>query len=115
MPTDKHLVMYSRTFGCPFISVAKQVLHDYGVDYQELFVDQDETAKQRVLGWTGYLSVPTLVVATQGSILPYTEVDPLPAGASPRGIDRGPMLTEANTAELKAWLSKHGFIVDLQR
>ena len=110
MPTDKHLVMYSRTFGCPFVSIAKSVLHEHDIAYQEIFIDKDDAAHQRVLDWTGFLSVPTLVIAEQGSTLPYTEVASLPAGASPRGVDRGPMLTEASSDELKTWLTKNGFI-----
>lgn len=110
MPSDKHLVMYSRTFGCPFVSIAKNVLHEHDIAYQEVFIDKDEVARQRVLDWTGFLSVPTLVIAEKGSDLPYTDVAPLPEGASPRGVDRGPMLTEASTDELTNWLKKHGFI-----
>ena len=110
MPTDKHLVMYSRTFGCPFVTIAKSVLHEHDIAYQEVFIDKDEVARQRVLDWTGFLSVPTLVIAEQGSTLPYTDVVPLPVGASPRGVDRGPLLTEANIEQLTTWLSKHDFI-----
>jgi hypothetical protein len=88
---DKELVMYSRSYGCPFITTAKQ-------------------AKKRVLEWTGFLSVPTMVVANIGEDLPCTDFAPLPKGDSPRGIDRGPMLTEASYDEMENWLRKHGFI-----
>ncbi len=104
------LVMYSRTFGCPFVSIAEGVFEEYGIPYREIFIDKDPQARQRVLQWTGFLSVPTLVIAEQGSDMPYTEPAPLPQGASPRGIDRGPMLTEPNATELREWLIKHGFI-----
>jgi hypothetical protein len=50
------------------------------------------------------------VIAEPDSDMPYTEFSSLAAGESPRGIDRGPMLTEATTGELEAWLTKHGFI-----
>lgn len=106
----KRLVMYSRTSGCPFVTTARRVLDEQQVSYEEIFIDQNETARERVVEWTGFLSVPTLVVAEEGSDLPYTEFDPLPAGASPRGIDRGPMLTEASADELLCWLRKHNFI-----
>jgi glutaredoxin len=102
--------MYSRTTGCPYVSTAKRVLNTYNIEYRELFIDMDNTARERVLDWTGFLSVPTLVVALPGQDLPYAPHDPLPAGASPRGIDRGPMLTEASAGELEAWLKKHRFI-----
>jgi glutaredoxin len=108
--TDKELVMYGRSYGCPFITTAKRVLQEYNVPYREIHIDTDPIAKQRVLDWTGFLSVPTLVVVHQGEDLPYTDFASLPPGASPRGIDRGPMLTEASSHELEDWLCKHGFI-----
>ncbi len=104
------LVMYSRTFGCPFVSIAEGVFKEYGIPYREIFIDQDPQARERVLQWTGFLSVPTLVIAQKGSDMPYIEPEPLPQGASPRGIDRGSMLTEPSAAELREWLIKHGFI-----
>jgi glutaredoxin len=105
-----HLIMYSRSFGCPFITVAKNVLSDYHVPYTEILIDKDAQAKARVIAWTGFQSVPTLVVAREGEQVPYTDVAPLDEGASPRGINRGPMITEASDDELKAWLVQHGFL-----
>lgn len=104
------LVMYSRTTSCPFVTLAKRVLNDYGITYHEVFTDRDGEARQRVLAWTGFLSVPTLVAAESGSLLPYEDPDPLPQGASPRGIDRGTMITEPNIEELTRWLRRHHFI-----
>lgn len=107
---NKELVMYSRTFGCPFITVAKTVLRDYDVEYREIFIDKDDLALERVITWTGFRSVPTLIIANDGEDVPYTGFDPLPEGESPRGIDRGVMITEPNMTEFVAWLTKHGFI-----
>jgi glutaredoxin len=104
------LIMYTRTLGCPFVTVAKKVLHDYGVPYREIFIDKDADAKARVMAWTGFASVPTLVVANSGDVLPNAPFDPLPSGRSPRGIDRGAIITEPNLEELPRWLLKHGFI-----
>ncbi|MCC6614619.1 MAG: glutaredoxin family protein [Anaerolineae bacterium] len=109
------LVMYSRSTGCPFITVAKRVLNDYGIPFRELYIDQDAAAKSRVLSWTGFLSVPTLVVAQPGQLLPISEPDFLERGRSPRGLDRGTMITEPNADELSRWLLKHGFIAELAR
>ncbi|MBN8620868.1 MAG: glutaredoxin family protein [Anaerolineae bacterium] len=106
----RELVMYSRTVGCPFITVAKRVLDDYALPYREVFIDKDMEARERVLEWTGFLSVPTLVVAEAGSVLPYEAPAYLAPGASPRGINRGAMITEANIEQLSAWLVQHGFI-----
>lgn len=109
----KHeLIMYSRTTGCPFITLAKRVLTDYAVSYREIFIDQDMAARARVLNWTGFLSVPTLVVAVPGSDMPFSEPRPLESGLSPRGIDRGAMITEPNIDQLTRWLTEHEFIRD---
>jgi len=110
MPQPAEIVMYSRTFGCPFVSVAKRVFADFALGYREIMIDKDPEAKARVLAWTGFQSVPTLVIAALGSDRPIEEPAPLPRGASPRGIDRGYMLTEPGRAELIAWLVRHGFI-----
>jgi glutaredoxin len=108
----RELVMYSRSTGCPYITLARRVLDRYAVPHREIMIDRDPVAKQRVLDWTGFLSVPTLVIAESGSDLPYTDVLPLSAGASPRGIDRGPMLTEGSMEEVENWLRKHDLITD---
>lgn len=107
---DREIVMYSRSFGCPFVSVAKRVFADFALPYTEIMIDRNPNARARVLEWTGFLSVPTLVVAEAGSEFPYEKPAPLPPGASPRGIDRGSMITEPGRAELQAWLVRHGFI-----
>lgn len=107
---SKQLIMYSRTISCPFVTLAKRVLNDHAVDYRELYIDKDPEARQRVQAWTGFLSVPTLVVANEGEALPYLDPAPLAKGSSPRGIDRGTMITEPNIEELTRWLQRHGFI-----
>lgn len=107
---DKELVVYTRTLGCPFVTIAKRVLKKYNIAYREIFIDKDQAARQRVLDWTGFLSVPTLVIAQPGGELPITEPLPLAKGTSPQGIDRGDMITEPREPQLVAWLGKHGFI-----
>jgi glutaredoxin len=110
----KELVMYSRTFGCPFVTTAKRVLSRYDIPYREIFIDQENEARERVLNWTGFLSVPTLIVAEPGADLPTEEPSPLPQGSSPRGIDRGVMITEPSEAQFTAWLTKHAFITQAE-
>jgi glutaredoxin len=107
---DKELLMYSRTSPCPFVTLARRALADYGIAYREILIDQDAQARQRVLDWTGFLAVPTLVAARPGEFLPYDEPAPLPAGASPRGINRGSMITEPNIDQLTGWLRQHAFL-----
>lgn len=104
--------MYSRTAGCPYVTLAKRVLGDYALSYQEVFIDKDPQARQRVLDWTGFLAVPTIVVSHNGDGLPVQEPTPLPKGMSPRGIDRGDMITEPTLQQLVAWLEKHQFVSD---
>jgi len=106
--------MYTRTAGCPFVSLAKRVLNDHGLSYREIFIDKDDEARERVLRWTGFLAVPTLIVARPGEVLPIEEPEPLPKGASPRGINRGAMITEPGRDELNAWLLQHGFITQAE-
>jgi glutaredoxin len=106
----KRLVMYGRTSGCPFISVAKRVFNDYGLTYEEIMIDKDSDARRRVQDWTGFLAVPTIVAAEEGSVLPYEEPAHLPKGDSPRGINRGSMITEPGIDALTAWLRQHDFI-----
>jgi glutaredoxin len=107
--------MYHRTSSCPFVTLAKRVLKDYQVAYHEIFIDKDEIARLRVLEWTGFLAVPTLVVARKGDVLPIEPPSFLDKGRSPRGIDRGHMITEPSEDELSAWLLKHGFIAEVAR
>ncbi len=109
VPT-KELVMYSRTSPCPFVSLAKRVLDREKIPYRELYIDQDKTYEKRVLTWTGFLSVPTLVVCVSGNDVPDETPAPLAKDASPRGINRGSMLTEPSEEQLIAWLQQHGFL-----
>lgn len=106
----RELVLYSRSLGCPYVTLAKRVLADCGVPYREVYIDLDADARQRVLAWTGFLSVPTLVAAEPGDDLPYQPPAPLSPGASPRGINRGSLITEPSADQLKAWLAQEGFI-----
>lgn len=110
MTAKRELVMYGRTMPCPFITTAKRVLEREGVPYHELFIDKDKTYETRVLEWTGFLSVPTLVIAEVGDLLPYEPPAALAKGTSPRGINRGSMITEANEEELMTWLRQHDLI-----
>lgn len=106
----KELIMYTRSASCPFVSLAHRVLAEHGVSYREIFIDKDSTASQRVKDWTGFLSVPTLVIAPYGSYVPDEPITPLAPNKSPRGIDRGPMITEPSASQLTEWLARHGFI-----
>jgi len=105
---EKELVMYTRSTPCMFVNTARSVLETEGIPYREIQIDTDPTARERVLAWTGFLSVPTLIITAPDAWVPLEEPSPLPSGASPRGVDRGGMITEPSAAQLAAWLRKHG-------
>jgi glutaredoxin len=109
--SNKRPVMYLRSgFMCPYVAIAEGIFQKYQLQYDIVDIDSDPAARQRVLEWTGFVSVPTLVVANPGEVLPYQPQTPLKTGESPRGIDRGTMITEPNSRQLEAWLAKHGFL-----
>jgi glutaredoxin len=105
------LVVYIRAAGCPLVTLARRTLSDYGVPYREIVIDDDTEARQRVRAWTGFLAVPTLVVSG-GDGLPVTPPTPLPPGTSPRGLDRGDLITEPDYDQLVRWLRQHRFIAE---
>ncbi len=104
------LIMYGRTRPCPFVAAARRVLAELDIPYEEIKIDEDEAAYERVVAWTGFASVPTLIVAQPGSLTPIEMPTPLEKGASPRGINRGSMITEPSDSQLRAWLKQQGFI-----
>jgi len=110
MPDNKEIVVYSRSSFCPYVAKARRVFDRYSVPYREIMIDKDEEAARRVEAWTGFRSVPTIIIARLGEDLPYEEPSSLPPDTGPRGVDRGSMITEAYEEELTAWLRGHGFI-----
>lgn len=110
MPSDKELVVYMRTTYCPYIAKAQKVFEQYHIAHRDIMIDKSEEATKRVEAWTGFRSVPTIIVARRGEDVPYEDPSPLPAGGSPRGVDRGSMITEPYEEELVTWLRRHGFI-----
>ncbi len=110
MSEDKELVVYTRSTFCPYQRKADRVFEKFSLTPRTILIDKDNQAEQRVVDWTGFKSVPTIIVARQGEDLPYEEPAPLEKAASPRGVDRGSMITEANERQLEAWLQRHGFI-----
>ena len=89
---------------------ARARLSELGLKCQEINMEQDLEAAQRVEGWVGFQSVPTIVVAEEGAVVPLEEPEPLPEGSSPRGVDRGYMIGEPTNDQLDAFLKKHGFL-----
>ncbi len=110
METDREVVVYARTSFCPFQMRANNVFKRNSLTPRTILIDKDEQMADRVKQWTGFLSVPTIIIARPGEDTPIEEPGPLPEGASPRGIDRGYMITEASEGQLTQWLKKHGII-----
>ncbi len=106
----RELVMYNRLRPCPWVTLAKQTLQLHGVAWREVLIDEDDAARERLLAWVGFLSVPTLIVAAPGSDLPLGEPAALAAGSNPRGVDRGCLITEPGMAQLSAWLQRNGLL-----
>jgi glutaredoxin len=108
--SQKELVVYTRTTYCPYQARASRVFEQHDLHPREILIDMDQSAMDRVINWTGFKSVPTIIAAPPGGDMPFEEPAPLARGASPRGVDRGSMITEATEDELTVWLRKHGFI-----
>ena len=107
---EKEIVMYSRNYGCPYVRTAKRVLDRHQLTYREILINKIPAAKKRVVNWTGFQSVPTIIVADRGHDLPCEPPAPLRAGSSPKGVNRGSMITEPSEQQLTDWLRQHAFI-----
>ena len=54
------ITIYSKD-GCPYCVKAKDLLEQYGIDFNEVRIDEDKTAKDFVVG-EGHKTVPQLYV-----------------------------------------------------
>jgi glutaredoxin len=109
--SEKTLIMYSRTIPCPDCERARALLQSLAVPYQEVMIDLDPAAEGLVVNLTGFDSVPTLVVSRPGESQPFPAPRPLEHGRSPRGVDRGTVITEPDMVSLQRWLLGHGFVM----
>ena len=96
-----------RSSFCPDVWRWQRWVSQHELEFAKIDIDVDPAAYARVLGWTGHESVPTLVIAPEGGVEPIEEPAPLPGG-SPRGVDRGTMLTEPNPGQVEAFLDHWG-------
>jgi len=102
----RRLVAYISPW-CPTCRDTQRALAEWNVPCTYINIQQDCQAADRVRQWTGFESVPTLVIAEADSLEPFEPPSPLAPGASPRGKDRGAMITEASRSQVRAWLIKH--------
>ena len=111
MSGEKSLLMYSRTIPCPDCQRARRLLEENQIPFEEIMIDQDPAARTLIEQLTGFHAVPTLVVARPNERQPISAPKDLERGRSPRGVDRGPVITEPDMVSLRQWLAGHGFIV----
>lgn len=107
---EKELIVYARTFPCPDLTRSQRFLNTKNVAYRMIHIDKDEQAGEFVERYVGHRSVPTMVVARKGDMLPIEEPAPLPTGRSARSLDRGTMITEPSDEALNAFLQRHGLL-----
>lgn len=105
--TIARLVVYGRSAFCPDMHRWRQWVADHPLRLVEFDIDHDPGAYEKVLAWTGYESVPTLVIADDDSFDPIEPPDPLGPDRGPRGIDRGSMLTEPQRGQIEEFLRRH--------
>ena len=102
----KHVVVYMSPW-CYTSQDTQRALDEWGVPAAFINIKEDRAAAARVKGWVGFESVPTVVVAEGDSVEPFEPPAALPAHSSPRGLDRGSLITEASRNQLRDWLVKH--------
>lgn len=108
---SKRLVIYMSPW-CSTSADTQRALKEWNVPATAVNMKEDRAAAARVREWVGFESSPTLLIAEGDSLEPCEPPAPLPAGKSPRGIDRGVMLTEPTRPQLRAWLIKHGMLAE---
>ncbi len=106
---SKRIVVYMSPW-CGTSSDTQRALNEWGLPATFVNIKEDRAAAARVRKWVGFESVPTVILAEDDSLEPCEEPASLPSGASPRGVDRGSMITEASRIQLRAWLVKHGLL-----
>jgi glutaredoxin len=106
----KELVMYGRRFACWDQSRAMSFLSEKDIPYRFVDISADPEAAERLLSWVGHLSVPTLVVALPGEVLPLHDPTPLDHSRRVRGQDRGGMITEPDNTQLEEFLRAHDLL-----
>jgi glutaredoxin len=105
----RRLVAYISPW-CYNCSDTRAALQSWGVPAEFVNIEKDAAAARRVIAWTGFRSVPTLLIAEEGSLEPCEAPAALAPGASPHGVDRGSMLTEPTRAQLRSWLIAHSLL-----
>jgi glutaredoxin len=107
----KRVVVYMSPW-CYTSKDTQSALNEWAVPATFINIKEDHAAAARVRGWVGYESVPTIVIAEGDSVEPFEPPAPLVSGSSPRGVDRGSLITEATRNQLRTWLVKHNLLTE---
>jgi hypothetical protein len=107
---EKELILVSQPRYTPFVALARDLLTRYKIPFREIDIQAEPAIAERLIGWVGQLSVPTLIVVATESDVPLFPPTPLDPGQSARGVDRGSLISEPNNQQLEDWLYKHGFL-----
>ncbi len=110
---DKEVLVYRRQSFCSAVWRVERDLKNWAVPFREVIVDVHPAAMSSLREWTGgNLSSPTVVISRQGEDLPYAPPDQLPPHIPPRGRDRGSVITEPTTDQLRIFVRKHQLLAD---
>jgi hypothetical protein len=109
--SGKEILVYASDDRQGDVEVVVRILNEYNIPHRRISIDCDPAALGRILLWTGHRSVPTLVAVDPGEDDPCHPPQPIKYWASPRGVDRGSIISEPSQNELLAWLRRLGLIV----
>ncbi len=105
----KRVVVYMSPW-CSSSADTQRALNEWGVPATFVNIKEDRSAAARLREMVGFESVPTVICADEGSVEPCEPPAALNKGSSPRGVDRGSIITEASRIQLRSWLVKQGFL-----
>jgi len=105
----RQVVVYMSPW-CSSSQDTQRALKEWGVPATFINVKDDRSAAIRLRGLVGFESVPTVVLVENGGTDPCEPPTDLPTGKSPRGVDRGSIITEATRMQLRSWLVKQGLL-----
>jgi glutaredoxin len=108
---SREVVVYMSPW-CSSSADTQRALNEWGVPAKFVNIKEDRAAANRLREMVGFESVPTVILAEMGSVEPCEPPAVLSKGSSPRGVDRGSVITEASRVQLRSWLVKQGFLTE---
>lgn len=108
---SREVVVYMSPW-CSSSADTQRALAEWGVPARFVNIKEDRAAAARLREMVGFESVPTVICADAGNVEPCEPPTALAKGGSPRGVDRGSVITEASRVQLRSWLVKQGFLTE---